>query len=106
MNEPENVIFSYTDRQAVEDGVLVPVPGDGNVNRVTRAVFDRFTRSMGNSPVTGAVTDISELMAAIRAVLKVPADSDGWRKLNYQGRELWLLPNEVGGSTLMHPEDY
>jgi len=29
---------------------------------------------------------------------------DGWR--DYQGKRLWLIPNEVGGLTLMFQEDY
>ncbi len=99
-------ISSYSDRDAVSDGVLVPIPGEGHVNRVTRAVFDHFTESLGSSPITGPVTNIGPLMEVIRAVLKVTADSDGRRTLSYQGKELWLLPNEVGGLTLMFPEDY
>jgi hypothetical protein len=41
------VISSYTDREAVEDGFLVALTGPGGINRVTRAVFDHFTQSMG-----------------------------------------------------------
>jgi hypothetical protein len=106
MAEDNDVIFEYTDRQAVEDGVLVPVSGEGGVNRVTRAVFDYFTERMGTSPITGPVTDITPLMDAIRAVVKIPPDEGGWRTGTYQGKELWLLPNEIGGLTLMFPEDY
>ena len=100
------VIYSYTDQQALEDGVLVAVPGPGKVNRVTHAVFYHFTKDLGSSPVTGKVTDISPVMEAIRAILAVPADEDGWRKITYQEKELWLLPNETGGLTLMFPTDY
>ena len=38
--QPENVIFAYTDEQALEDGVLIEV--SCAVNRVTRAVFDHL----------------------------------------------------------------
>ena len=98
-------IYVYTDAQALDDGVLVAVPGDGGVNRVTSAVFDHFTESLGTSPITGTVTNIGPLMDAIRAMLAIEPD-DGWRVGEYQGRELWLIPNEVGGLTLMFPEDY
>jgi hypothetical protein len=54
--EPQNVISSYTDAQAVEDGFLVAWD-DLQVNRVTRAVFDHFTRPMGSSPLTGVVRE-------------------------------------------------
>lgn len=98
-------IYTYTDEQAVEDGVLVAIAGPDRVNRVTRAVFDYFTQPMGSSPVTGPVTNISPLMDAIRAVLQAEIE-DGWRIATYQDRVLWLVPNEVGGHTLMFPEDY
>jgi len=84
---------------------LFAVPGDGGVNRVTRAVFDHFTESLGSSPITGPVANISPLMDAIRAMLAIEPD-DGWRTGDYQGKRLWLIPNEVGGLTLMFPEDY
>jgi len=100
------VISSYTDREAVEDGVLVAVPGQGGVNRVTRSVFDRFTSPMGSSPTTGPVVDIGPLMEAIRAMVKIPADADGWRTGAWKGQRLWVIPNEVGGLTMMFPEDY
>ncbi len=106
MNNFGEVIVSYTDAQALEDGVLVAFPGPGKVNRVTRSVFDHFTNALGSSPVTGTVTDITPVMEAIRAILAVPADEDGWRKLTYREKELWLLPNETGGYTLMFPGDY
>jgi hypothetical protein len=106
MDEQSNVIVEYTDRQALEDGVLVSVPGEGKVNRVTRAVFDHFTKPMGSSPQTGEVTDITPLQDAIRALLKVKPDEDKWRTGTYEGKELWLLRNEVGGFTLLFPDDY
>jgi hypothetical protein len=106
MENDQNVISEYTDQQAVEDGVLVAVNGEGGVNRVTRAVFDTFAESIGSSPLTGPVINITPLMDAIRAMLKILPDEDGWRTGTYQGKELWLVPNEVQGKTLMFPSDY
>lgn len=103
--EPDPVIVSYTDRQAREDGVLVAL-SCGPVNRVTRAVFDYFTKPMGDSPLTGPVTDVTRLMDAIEAMRKVDADKDGWRTGTVEGKELWLVPNEVGGLTLLFPDDW
>lgn len=102
----KTIIIEYTDQQALEDGVLVAIPGEGGVNRVTRAVFDHFTQAVGSSPITGSVTNVTSLMDAIRAVLHLPPDEGGWRTGKHQDRELWLVPNEVGGLTLMLPEDY
>jgi hypothetical protein len=98
-------ISVYSDAQAVDDGVLVAFRGPGGVNRVTRAVFDHFTEPMGHSPLTNAVTNVGPLMDAIRAILKQEPDR-GWRTGMYRGKTLWLVPNEVGGLTLMFPEDY
>jgi hypothetical protein len=102
---PEDDFFGepisvYTDKQALEDGLLVAFPGPGRVNRITRAVFDHFTREMGPG-----VTDVTPLTGAIRAILEL-APNDGWRTGTYQGKSLWLIPNEIGGLTLMFPEDY
>lgn len=103
--ESENIIYEYTDAQALADGVLNEVIC-GAVNRVTHAVFDHYARPMNSSP-DGVVFDITPLTATIRAVLGVVApDQDGWRKSAYEGKELWLVPNEVQGLTLMFPEDY
>src|SRR6266567_1995187 len=103
--EPENVIFEYTDAQALEDGFLDAVNW-GFVNRVTRAVFDHFARPMANLPEGGMAFDVAPLRAAVRAVLEVVPDEDGWRKTTYEGKELWLVPNEVRGLTLMFPDDW
>src|SRR5881409_1724412 len=100
MEQHDNVISQYTDRQAVEDGVLVAVSGPGGVNRVTRAVFDHFTRFLGNSPMKGPVIDITPLMEVITAIVDIPPDADGWRTGAYQDKMLWLLPNEIGGLAL------
>jgi hypothetical protein len=99
-------IVAYTDKQALEDGVLVSVLGEGRVNRVTRAVFDHFIEPMGSSPVTDQVNDITRLQDAIRALLKLEPDQDAWRTGTYEGKELWLIPNEVAGLTLLFPDDY
>src|SRR5712691_8014894 len=81
------VISVYSDRQALEDGFLVVVSGPGGVNRVTRAVFDHFTESMTGTENLGLLTE------AIRAMLAIDPN-DGWRTGDYQGKRLWLIPNE------------
>ena len=96
------IIDEYTDDEAIEDGVLVPLyllPGIGPVNRVTRAVWVHFLGE--KKPKT-----LEPLLGAIRAMLALSPDRDGWRTGTYQDKRLWLVPNEVGGSTLMFPDDY
>jgi len=103
--EPQIIIASYTDAEALDDGVLVALD-HLQVNRVTRAVFDYFTRPMGTSPQSGVVIDITPLRRVIQTMLKVEADGEGWRVGTYDNKQLWLVPNEVSGLTLMFPEDY
>ena len=55
--------------------------------------------------MTGPVTNIGALLRAIRVMLEVKPDEDGWLCGTYEGKELWLVPNEVKGLTLMFPED-
>jgi hypothetical protein len=104
--QTDEVISSYTDAEAIADGVLVQWSGPARVNRITRAVFDTFTDPMGESPLTGPLTNVGRLVRIIDTLVKKTADEDGWRKGSGEGRELWLVPNEVGGLTLMFPEDY
>lgn len=101
-----NVVFSYTDAEAVADGVLVRWNGPEKVNRITRSVFDHFTAAIGSSLLTGPVTDVTRLARAVETVVKHDPDEGGWRTGTVEGRKLWLVPNEVGGLTLMFPEDY
>ena len=103
--ESAKIIYEYTDAQALEDGFLAEV-SCGAVNRVTHAVFYHYARPMENLPEGEVRFDMTPLMATIRAVLEVTPDEDGWRKSTYEGKELWLVPNEVRGLTLMFPEDY
>jgi hypothetical protein len=102
-DDDAEVLSVYTDRQGVEDGFLVAVSGPGGVNRVTRAVHDYYVKAIGDPRFQ--VWNITPLMDAIRAMLAIKPD-DGWRVGDYAGKRLWLIPNEVGGLTLMFPEDY
>jgi hypothetical protein len=61
---------------------------------------------MENSPDGLEAFETAPLTAAIRAVHGVKPDEDCWRQSTYEGKELWLVPNEVRGLTLMFPDDY
>ena len=56
----EDVIYEYTDEQAVEVGVFVAWQ-HSQVNRISRAVFDHFTSLMVSSLLRGPVTDSTRL---------------------------------------------
>lgn len=108
MSNPIDDIFGepisiYTDQQALDDGVLVTINDQGGVNRVTCAVFDHFVKPIGDPALKEF--NLSPLLQAIRAMRQITPD-DGWRTGEHDGKILWLIPNEVGGLTLMFPEDY
>jgi hypothetical protein len=92
--ESEEIIYEYTDAQALEDGMLDEVHC-GAVNRVTHAVFAHYARPMEKLPEGEETFDIAPLMATIQAVLGETPDEDGWRKSTYEGKELWLIPKSA-----------
>ncbi len=107
-------ISTYTDEDALDDGLLVDVRGLGlgfihgtPINRVTRAVFDAYTGVMGATKLTGVVTNVTDLIRTVGATLGgAKADGDWMVGTTHDGRELWFVPNEVNGYTVMFPEDY
>ena len=104
-NQRPKVIYAYPDGQAVDDGFLVDIIRRGPLNRVSRAVFDTFSEPMGETPL-GTVMDMTRLMGVIDTMLKVEPDSEGWRTATVEGKELWMVPNEVDGLTLLFPDDW
>jgi len=50
--------------------------------------------------------DMTRLMGVIDTMLKVEPDSEGWRTATVGGKELWMVPNEVDGLTLLFPDDW
>ena len=107
----------YTDAEAIEDGFIVDLSRLGQirflgwpVNRMTRHLFDDlkpfaeaeeplFDGDFGNA-----------LLSILRTKCQFAEGSpdntgevgDIWRI----PPKLWLVRNEVGGWTAMHPEDY
>ncbi len=136
-------IYSYTDKQAVEDGFLVALTAK---DRVTRAVFDYLAEKApaGAQPPTTWPVDVAGWFSSNSALARAKAlalgltagfglrarrvyeknigggilvlyaieDAGKLVALSEQApaggvfRKLWLLPNELGGLTLMFPEDY
>lgn len=98
----EFVISEYTDAQAQEDGVLVALPHKGIHNRVTAAVWADYVYE---SNFLIPLTDITPLVALWDKVAAVPVKAD-WHIAEVDGKTFWMVPNELGGLTLMYPEDY
>lgn len=123
------VIHTYGDAQALEDGELVDlsakvrrigdlgrIPGVRYDNaRCTRSIFATFAELARKRPDTKP-DDVDETAVNASAILwhavarRIP-DEDGWRKTRaIDGTEdlgeVWLIPNELEGLTLMFPNDY
>jgi hypothetical protein len=108
---PDTVIHSYSDADAVSDGVLVPYTGglmtNGTyVNRVTAAVWSAYT---DRDRFLVDATELSKLVDEIREKGRV---DDGWMIYEKEGTRFWIVPNGgetrtgVPTSTLMFPGDY
>jgi hypothetical protein len=110
----EDVVSTYTDEQAVEDGVLVNAEGvlPCPFNRVTRAVWDTFTQS--KIPGLTNVTRLSQLGEAVSRKYNAKEFTEGWVVMEFEGHKIWAMPNgtafsqvrPVEGWTIMFPEDY
>ncbi len=110
------VISTYTDADAVDDGVLVAVAAK---DRVTRGVWDYLCSRVPLDNVAPEEIDnkrhdhalfasgrmIGQNALQARQVYNQNIDG-GIFTLIEQGRKFWIMPNELGGLTLMFPEDY
>jgi hypothetical protein len=89
----------YTDAQALADGVLVDTASLGItfrrrvVNRATHAVLDLLMGDKDECDLAGFLADALPSAKLEGGVWQVPPG-------------LWLEENEVGGWTLMRPEDH
>lgn len=133
-----DVISTYTDQEAVNDGVLVSL---GSKDRVTSTVYHfLLARVSKRVPLQWPLEphaksayevisdpDMRVLMLCTALVRhygpiakKVYDDGNLWhayldasgsdinaiRPGTKEGLQLWIMPNELGGLTIMFPEDY
>jgi hypothetical protein len=116
-------IYSYTDDQAVKDGVLVPFITDGGDtgHRITRNAYEELTqhyRAKGHAHYEESQFYrffFHELLPLVPLALReyeegriLTTDFD-FRVRKYspgESHQLWYLPNERNGVTMMKPEDY
>ena len=93
------VISTYSDAQALEDGDLIDVghlTGDRR-NRATAKIWHELTEQLSGKGIID-VTRFRQAWAKLAALEPI----DGWRT----DGDTWLIPNEVGGLTLMYASDY
>ena len=101
------IISVYTDGQAVKDGVLVDIASH-RLNLNARPV-NRITGHLYGELMKFADHDGRKLRGILKAKLDLAAmpkdgPQDGYFYLIPPN--LWAILNEVGGYTLMFPEDY
>ena len=94
------IIDVYTDEQAVDDGVLIPVEF-GNISRITRSVFDDFDEDSLDAP--GFHKFMAEAAKELESQQHIKYD--WFYSVLIEGRRYYLVDNG-SGFTLMKPEDY
>jgi len=109
------VISTYTDEEALDDGVVVGLRAGVSfrgfpVNRMTRHLFDDLTPFMeARAPLFDG--DLHRALASIMRTKCALAQGDPGNTgeigdIYTIPPNLWLVRNEVGGWTAMYPEDY
>ena len=109
------VISSYTDAEAIDDGFLVELqPATAfrglPINRMTRHLFDELEpfveaeASLFSGDVSRALASI--LMTKCTFARGDPGNTREIGDIYTIPPKLWLVRNEVGGWTAMYPEDY
>jgi len=95
------IIDVYTDEQAVDDGVLIPVES-GSINRITRTILEDFK---GENAVEEFLAVLSEAAKKLKENAK--RNPDEWfHSIEIAGRKYFICLNCSSGFTLMKPEDY
>ena len=95
-----DIIDAYTDGQAVDDGVLIPVEF-GSISRITRSVFEDFK---GDDAAEAFLAFIDEALKQFGENAERNPD-DWFQSIELAGREYFICFNG-DGFTLMKPEDY
>ena len=103
MND-ENIIFSYTADQAIEDGVLVhPYPTRWPNLLITQKIHATCSEQQGRTYDQALVPLLMDCIMAVQS--KKNPDFPIVLK-HTVADEVWIMPNEKGGLTVMNPEDY
>ena len=104
------IISTYTDADAMEDGVLIDVSN----------LRVRFNGKIISRVTTGAalVLQINDPDSAVRLITlqhvaehaEKDREEDAWgifqSDIRFGGENLWLIPNEMDGYTLLLPSEY
>jgi hypothetical protein len=98
--EDAEIIDVYTDEQAIEDGVIIPVKF-GSITRITRAVFDDFDKGGFDAP--RFYSFMNEAVKILEGQMKAKKD---WFYSAVIEQQKYFFVENGSGFTLMKPEDY
>lgn len=110
-DDKDNIIYSYTDQQAVNDGVIHKL---GFIHRVTNNALVEIKNKYSYDDYYETLKFIhAELIPLITLAFKT-YNKGSILKTNYNFKVgnfkhtqiLWFIPNEQNGITIMKPEDY
>ena len=111
------VISTYTDEDALDDGILVDLSQFTNVrfagtpiNRMTSRLFEALKPFLDLDPESDAkqfgLALSSMLLTKCALASGDPGNTGEIGDICSIPPNLWLVRNEVGGWTVMYPEDY
>jgi hypothetical protein len=118
-----DVVFSYTDREAVEDGVWIPfIAGEKDTqHRITRNCWNEMTehhKQNGYPDYTDRQFHdfyLAELLPLVPFLIREYREGGIWttdyefKKTQANAKRhdrVWYLPNEVEGVSMMKTSDY
>lgn len=98
------IISSYTSEQAIEDGVLYhPYPKRWPNLLITQSIHTDCNHQKGRTYDQTLVPLLMDCIMAVQANRKKEPPI----VLNHTAvGTVWVMPNELGGMTVMKPEDY
>jgi hypothetical protein len=100
----DNIIFGYSADQAIEDGVLVhPYPQRWPNLLITQKIHATCSEQQGRTYDQALVPLLMDCIMAVQS--KKNPDFPIVLK-HTVADEVWVMPNELGGMTVMNPEDY
>jgi len=96
------IVFSYTDKQAVDDGILMPV-SFGEINLVTDGIVQMFSKKGIFS-----MDEFNRFMneAARKLGEQRKRKSDWFYSIQIDKDKYFIAENGSKGFTLMKPEEY
>jgi len=108
----KDLIYSYTDKQAIQDGFIHAL---SPTNRITNNAYTELTRKYPNYKTNQELLDFIQFELNILVPYAFKRYNRGsmlksdynFKVGNFKHSQiLWFIPNENKGITIMKPEDY